>query len=107
MRVVVAPDKFKGSLTAVEAAEAIALGVRDALPDAEIVTCPVADGGEGTLDVLEAAGARIVRLTPLGIRRHAAVREGIRKVEDRKLAGLDPEERRVLRSALAHLANSG
>ncbi|SFO91780.1 glycerate kinase [Amycolatopsis arida] len=60
MRVVVAPDKFKGSLTAVEAAEAIGAGVRDVLPDAEVVACPVADGGEGTLDVLLAAGGRRV-----------------------------------------------
>ena len=65
-RVVIAPDKFKGSVTAVEAAEAIALGVRDALPDAVIETCPVADGGEGTLDVLYAAGARAVDLRVRG-----------------------------------------
>src|SRR3979490_577282 len=57
-RVVSGAEKFKGSVAAVEAAEAIALGVRDALPDAVIETCPVADGGEGTLDVLYAAGAR-------------------------------------------------
>jgi DNA-binding MarR family transcriptional regulator len=50
--------------------------------------------------------ARIVRLTPAGIRRHAAVRDAIRAVEERKLAGLSPEVRRVLRSALTHLANS-
>lgn len=55
-RVVVAPDKFKGSLTAVEAAEAIGAGVREALPDADVTLCPIADGGEGTLDVLLAAG---------------------------------------------------
>lgn len=55
-RVVVAPDKFKGSLTAVEAAEAIGAGVHDALPDADVALRPVADGGEGTLDVLLAAG---------------------------------------------------
>ncbi|GAA1243029.1 glycerate kinase [Prauserella halophila] len=55
-RVVVAPDTFKGSLTAVEAAEAVGAGVRDALPDAGVALCPVADGGEGTLDVLLAAG---------------------------------------------------
>ncbi|WP_410571211.1 MarR family winged helix-turn-helix transcriptional regulator [Amycolatopsis sp. cmx-4-61] len=71
------------------------------------------------LDKLEAAGlvarepdpadrrARVVRLTPEGTRRHAAVRAAIREVEERKLAGLPPEARRVLRSALAHLANSG
>lgn len=56
LRVVVAPDKFKGSLTAVEAARAIAEGVRDAAAGAEVRECPVADGGEGTLDVLLAAG---------------------------------------------------
>ncbi|SFA90957.1 glycerate kinase [Amycolatopsis marina] len=56
MRVVVAPDKFKGSLTAVEAARAIGEGVRDVVADAEVRECPVADGGEGTLDVLLAAG---------------------------------------------------
>ncbi|WP_116047973.1 glycerate kinase [Amycolatopsis palatopharyngis] len=56
LRVVVAPDKFKGSLTAVEAARAIGEGVRDVAGDAEVRECPVADGGEGTLDVLLAAG---------------------------------------------------
>ncbi|WP_409490181.1 glycerate kinase [Amycolatopsis sp. cmx-11-12] len=65
-RVVIAPDKFKGSLTAIEAAEAIADGVRDALPDAEVSSCPVADGGEGTLDVLVAAGGRLVELPVRG-----------------------------------------
>lgn len=59
-RIVVSPDKFKGSLTAVEAAGAIRSGVLDALPAARVVTCPVADGGEGTLDVLLAAGGRRV-----------------------------------------------
>ncbi|RBM15968.1 glycerate kinase [Prauserella sp. PE36] len=66
MRVVIAPDKFKGSLTAVEAAEAIARGVHDVLPDAEITQCPVADGGEGTLDVLLAAGGKRVDLRVTG-----------------------------------------
>ncbi|MBB4685393.1 glycerate kinase [Amycolatopsis jiangsuensis] len=65
-RVVIAPDKFKGSLTAVEVADAIALGVRDALPDAEIAARPVADGGEGTLEVLENAGGAMVRLSVRG-----------------------------------------
>ncbi|MEU6646483.1 glycerate kinase [Saccharomonospora sp. NPDC046836] len=66
MRVVIAPDKFKGSLTAVEAAEAIGAGVRDAVPDAEVTLCPVADGGEGTLDVLLAAGGKRVDLRVSG-----------------------------------------
>lgn len=55
-RVVVAPDKFKGSLTAVEAAEAIGRGVREAVPDAEVRLLPIADGGEGTVDAAIASG---------------------------------------------------
>jgi DNA-binding MarR family transcriptional regulator len=50
--------------------------------------------------------ARVVRLTNAGIQRHAAVRDAIRAVEERMLAGLSAEQRRVLRSALAHLAHS-
>ncbi len=52
MNIIVAPDSFKGSLTAAEAADAIIQGVRDVLPDAEIVSIPLADGGEGTVDAL-------------------------------------------------------
>ncbi len=52
MRILVAPDKFKDSLTATEAAAEIAAGVRDQLPHADITILPVADGGEGTADIL-------------------------------------------------------
>lgn len=45
MKVVIAPDSFKESLSAELVAEAIALGVRDSAPDAEIVCVPMADGG--------------------------------------------------------------
>jgi glycerate kinase len=55
MRVVVAPDKFKGSMTALQAAEAMARGVTAALPTASIEKVPMADGGEGTVDALVAA----------------------------------------------------
>ena len=55
MKVVVAPDSFKGSLSAVAAARAMARGVRAAAPRAEVVEVPVADGGEGTVDALVAA----------------------------------------------------
>ena len=51
-RVVVAPDSFKGSLDARAVAAAIGAGVRDAVPDAAVLERPVADGGEGLLDVL-------------------------------------------------------
>jgi len=53
--ILVAPDSFKESLAAAEAAEAIASGVRDALPEAPVDICPVADGGEGTVEALVAA----------------------------------------------------
>jgi glycerate kinase len=55
MKIVIAPDKFKGSLSASEAAEAIAEGLRRVWPEAEMDLCPVADGGEGTVSTLVAA----------------------------------------------------
>lgn len=55
MRLLVAPDKFKGSLTACEAADCIAEGWHDSWPECEIVERPVADGGDGTLEAVEAA----------------------------------------------------
>ena len=55
MRVVVAPDSFKGSIGAAEAAAALAEGWRGARPGDEVVCLPLADGGEGTLQVLAAA----------------------------------------------------
>ena len=54
--VVIAPDSFKGSLGASEVAAAIAAGIRRARPDAVIRLCPMADGGEGTLDAMLSAG---------------------------------------------------
>ncbi len=55
MRVVVAPDSFKGSIGAAEAAAAIAAGWRSARPGDDLCCVPLADGGEGTLEVLAAA----------------------------------------------------
>ncbi len=55
MRVLVAPDKFRGTLTATQAATAIATGWRRGSPADEVETCPVADGGEGTMWTLLAA----------------------------------------------------
>jgi glycerate kinase len=59
MRIVVAPQEFKGSLSAVQAAQAIAEGLRRALPDAELTLVPMADGGPGTVEaVVTAKGGR-------------------------------------------------
>ena len=55
MRIVIAPDSFKGSVSAVQVAEAIASGWREARPNDELVELPMADGGEGTLDAFETA----------------------------------------------------
>lgn len=70
MKIVIAPDSFKGSLSAAEATKAISQGIRRCLPDAAIIRLPIADGGEGTLDSLLAAvgGERVaVNVTgPLG-----------------------------------------
>lgn len=56
MRLVIAPDSFKGSLTSVEVATALANGWRSARPDDEVSLAPLADGGEGTLVAIAAAG---------------------------------------------------
>ncbi|WP_347552711.1 glycerate kinase [Pseudalkalibacillus hwajinpoensis] len=55
MKIVIAPDSFKGSLSAMEAAEAIDRGIKKAIPETETVLLPIADGGEGTLETLVAA----------------------------------------------------
>ena len=52
MRVLIAPDSFKGSISATDAAEAIARGWRKVRPDDELIIRPLADGGEGTLEAL-------------------------------------------------------
>ncbi|MGH8778617.1 glycerate kinase [Paraburkholderia sp.] len=54
--IVIAPDSFKGSLSAAQVAEAIATGIARARPDVTTRLCPMADGGEGTLDALLAHG---------------------------------------------------
>lgn len=56
MRILIAPDKFKGSLTAAEAASAMAEGALRVYPDAVVTQFPIADGGEGTLEAAVAAG---------------------------------------------------
>lgn len=52
MKVLIAIDSFKGSISSIDGSEAISLGIRDIYPDAEIITLPLADGGEGTVEAL-------------------------------------------------------
>ncbi|MDQ0643398.1 allantoinase [Microbacterium murale] len=94
MRLVIAPDKFKGSLTAPEVAERVASGARRADPTIEVVTVPVADGGEGTLDAVLAAGfssrtALVAGPTGGEISAEFAVRGEQAVVEMARASGLD------------------
>ncbi|HEY3261612.1 MAG TPA: glycerate kinase [Pseudonocardiaceae bacterium] len=66
MHVLVAPDKFKGSLRASEVAAHVAAGLRAAVPGVEVVRIPVADGGDGTLDAAAGAGFGLVRVRVSG-----------------------------------------
>lgn len=70
MRIVVAVDSFKGSLTTLQAGKAVAAGIRRAALNAEVTVCPLADGGEGTVEAFTALrGARRCGTTvkdPLG-----------------------------------------
>jgi glycerate kinase len=109
MRVLVCPDKFRGTLTAHQAADAIARGWRRARPDDDIDVAPLADGGEGTLDVLapldETSARRITRTVtgPRGgtVEARAGVIEGTGIVEMARASGIQllREDRRDPRRA--------
>ena len=93
MKIVIAPDKFKGSLPAAEVADAIAAGLRAELPGAVVVTIPVADGGDGTVDAAVAAGFERVPVTvdgPTGepVRASYARRGAVAVVELASACGL-------------------
>jgi len=66
LRVVVAPDKFKGSLTATEVAGIVAQTVRRHAPGATVIECPIADGGDGTVDVALRSGFTAVDAQVVG-----------------------------------------
>ncbi|TBN40281.1 glycerate kinase [Pseudomonas sp. BGI-2] len=76
MKIVIAPDSFKDSLSAQGVADAIALGLAQVWPDAQLVKCPMADGGEGTVESILAACEGELRKTrvrgPLGVTVDAA-----------------------------------
>ncbi|HKQ00859.1 MAG TPA: glycerate kinase, partial [Actinomycetes bacterium] len=86
MRVVVAPDKFKGSLTAAQVAARVAAGLARAAPGVEVVQVPVADGGDGTLEAAVSAGYRQVPVLAEGptgelVETAYAERDGVAVVE--------------------------
>ncbi|WP_395727671.1 glycerate kinase [Nakamurella sp.] len=63
MKILIAPDKFKGSMRASDVAARVAAGISSVSPDAEVIAVPVADGGDGTLDAAVAAGFDLVPVT--------------------------------------------
>lgn len=75
MKLVIAPDKFKGSMTALEVADAVETGWRRVLPTTEIIKVPMADGGEGTVrSLVDATEGQLVEVKvtgPLGETRTA------------------------------------
>ncbi|MER7216405.1 MULTISPECIES: glycerate kinase [Streptomyces] len=92
-RVLIAADKFKGSLTAVQVAERVTAGLRRVVPDLAVEALPVADGGDGTVDAAVAAGfeRREVRVAgPLGeeVTAAFALRDGTAVVEMAEASGL-------------------
>jgi len=93
MRVLVAPDKFKGSLTAREVAARVAAGIADEAPGVDVVQVPVADGGDGTLDAALAAGFTRVEVRAQGptgepVTTAFAARERVAVVEMADVSGL-------------------
>ncbi|WP_114905774.1 glycerate kinase [Ornithinimicrobium murale] len=111
LRVLIAPDKFKGTLTGPEAAAAMAAGVRAVLPDAVVEQLPLGDGGEGTVEAVLATGAGVRRRTctvpgPLGdpVEAHLALRGATAVIEVAQACGLqllDPTPDTALRSSSA------
>lgn len=70
LKVVIAMDSFKGSISSTEANKAVSIGIRDVYPEVEIISIPLADGGEGTVEALIQAtnGMRVIKevVGPLG-----------------------------------------
>jgi len=93
MRVIVASDKFKGSLTAAQVAHHVTLGLRRVVPDLAVARVPVADGGDGTVAAALSAGFRFVPVCAEGptgarVRTGYAVRNGVAVVELADVSGL-------------------
>src|SRR3954453_1914785 len=93
MRVLVAPDKFKGSLTAREVAARVAAGIGAEAPGVEVEQVPVADGADGTLDAAVVAGHTRVEVRAQGptgepVTTAFAARDEVAVVEMADVSGL-------------------
>ncbi len=81
-KVLLAPDKFKGTLTGAEVAAALADGIHSRRPAADVVAVPVADGGDGSLAAFEAVGFERVALAASGATGRPAPTSYVRRGED-------------------------
>jgi glycerate kinase len=96
MKIVLASDSFKGSLSATGVVEALAEGIRESAPAAVITQQPLSDGGEGTLDVLAHHGFEIHTLTVPGswgqpVVARFASRDGVAVIESAQAFGFVPD----------------
>ena len=91
--VLLAPDKFKGTLSAAQVVEALRLGIARTAPELQVLSCPIADGGDGTVDAALAAGFTEHSATvtgPTGAPRIArwALQDGVAVLELAETVGL-------------------
>ncbi|WP_026536386.1 glycerate kinase [Arthrobacter sp. H14] len=112
MRILIAPDKFKGTLTAREAGEAMSSGASEVFADAETTIVPVADGGEGTLEAALAAGGEERTATvqgPLGedVEARWVLTGKTAVIETAEASGLRYVQPRVQSALAAHSYGSG
>ncbi|MBK8447146.1 MAG: glycerate kinase [Micropruina sp.] len=115
MKVVLAPDSFKESMSAAEAAAAMARGVREVLPDATCIEVPMADGGEGTTEALvDALGGEwrsVSSVDALGRRitaRYGLTPDGLAVIEVAATVGIGqiaPAERDVMAASSIGVAD--
>lgn len=96
MKIGIAPDSFKESLSAVSVAACIEKGFREIFPDAEYVTLPLADGGEGTVDVLLQG--------LVGEKRHSQVEGPLGQPVNAEWAMLEPSDQNPKKTALIEIA---
>ncbi|MDK2799261.1 MAG: glycerate 2-kinase [Clostridiales bacterium] len=103
MKIIIAPDSFKGSNTTIAVANTIEKGIRKVFPDAEIIKVPIADGGEGTVDALVlGAGGEFKEKTvtgPLGEKltaKYGVLKNGVAVIEMAAASGLPlvPEDKK-------------
>lgn len=114
MRVLIAMDKFKGCLTAVQAGEAVARGLAKALPEAQMMQCPIADGGEGFTDTLVAAlsadWVKVPVLDAIGrpvVARYGLTKDGVAVMEMSAASGLAMVSDQPLQPEIASTFGTG